>query len=85
VTAPVVTPDQDTTAPRRHLGATPVIAVAMAMCAPSIWGALNDAVTIDTLLLRLLLALAVSWAAVRAVDRVITGYAGGHHRAHPDR
>lgn len=85
MTAPVVTQEQDTAAPHRQLGATPVIFVALAVCAPSIWGALQGSVAIDTLLVRLLLALAASWAAVRTVDRVVTGYAGGHHGGHPDR
>lgn len=89
MTAPVLArqeqqpaPEADPAAatPHHHLGAATILVCALVACGPSLLGALAGSVTVDTLLIRLLLALAGSTVAVRAVDRVISGYTKGHQR-----
>jgi hypothetical protein len=59
----------------RHLSPSIALLLALVMCAPSLRDAYTGAVTLDTLLVRIILALGVGWIAVAVVNRVVTGYA----------
>ena len=59
----------------RHLSPSLALLAALGMCLPSVFKALDGAVTIDSLCLRLLMALVASYVGVRIINAVITGYA----------
>jgi len=60
---------------RHLLSPSLALVAALAMCLPSVLKAVNGAVTIDALCLRLLLALVASYAGIRVINAVIAGYA----------
>jgi len=52
-----------------------IIALALLMSAPSIEAAISGTLAIDTLCIRLAMAVVVAYAGVRIITRVILGYA----------
>jgi len=58
----------------RHLSPSLALVAALAMCLPSLFKAVGGSVTIDSLCLRLLLALVASYAGLRVINAVIAGY-----------
>ena len=58
-----------------HLSPSLALLAALAMCLPSVFKALDGAVTIDSLCLRLLMALVASYVGLRIINAVIAGYA----------
>jgi len=59
----------------RHLSPSLALVAAIAMCLPSLFKAVDGSVTIDSLCLRLLMALVASYVGLRIINAVIAGYA----------
>jgi hypothetical protein len=60
---------------RHRANPTLIIALALLMSAPSIEAAISGALAIDTLCVRLAMAVVVAYVGVRVITRVIHGYA----------
>ena len=59
----------------RRASPTLIIAMALLMSAPSIDAAITGSLTIDTLCVRLALAVVVSYIGIRTITHLIAGYA----------
>ena len=69
----------------RQLSPSLAFILALVMCEASLREAFAGALTLDMLCLRLLIALVGSYAAIRLVNRIIAGYAGGLEASAPEQ
>ena len=69
----------------RRASPTLIIAVALLMSSPSLDAAIKGSLTIDTLCVRLAMAVVVSYIGIRTITRLIVGYAMSPQWARVDR
>jgi hypothetical protein len=69
----------------RRASPTLIIALALLMSAPSIEAAITGALTIDTLCVRLAMAVVVSYVGVRTLTSIVVGYATSPRLPRPER